>query len=316
MKKVAIIGLGHVGSTVAYTLINRALCDALLLLDRNPQLAEDEKNDLMDGQIGNRSHVQISSNDETKLADCNLVIFATGNQARLQNDTDPMDQLSDAKASVEEWAPKLKEDFQGVVLCITSPNDVITQYMQALTGFSKNRVIGVGTMLNTARALKAVAKYLNVDANCVSGYVLGEHEDAHFVAWSTIRVGSQLAWPAVSVGSQRIMSRLNDSQMSAYGYICGKNTWRSNQGKGYVCYGIADQTANCARAILQDARTVLPVSNYDKLSGCYIGHPAVVGKDGVVTDLQLDLNEREQGHWDDAVDRIKELYLSLGTAVI
>lgn len=93
MRKIAVIGIGHVGSTVAYTLVNRQLCDQLVLLDKNRQLADAERNDLMDGAVGQTGHVAISS-DEQQLASCDVVIFAAGDISILQHSSDRFAELN------------------------------------------------------------------------------------------------------------------------------------------------------------------------------------------------------------------------------
>lgn len=94
------------------------------------------------------------------------------------------------KTIVKEWAPKIKESgFKGIILNITNPCDVITQYLQELTGFPRERVFGTGTSLDTGRMKHAVSQKMLVNPSSIDGYVVGEHGESQFVAWSSVRIG-------------------------------------------------------------------------------------------------------------------------------
>lgn len=301
MKKVAVIGIGHVGSTVAYTLIARQLCDTLVLFDKNEKLVEAEKNDLTDGQVGRNGQVKILTSDLTQLSDCDLVIFAAGDISILQHSNDRFDELTYTKTTVEEWAPKLKAaQFKGVLLNITNPCDVITQYFQQLTGFEKHRVIGTGTTLDTARMQVAVGHQLSIDPNSVQGYVLGEHGNSQFVAWSGVRLTDQV-----------LADALDPKTLSDFAQIAKQGAWDTISGKGYTSYGIANQANICAEAILKDMHQILPVSNYSTNAGCYMGHPAVVTAQGVKQDYHVALNAQEQVEWQASADTIKKMFATI-----
>lgn len=306
MKKVAVIGIGHVGSTVAYTLITRQLCDTLVLFDKNEALVAAEKNDLTDGQVGRNGQVKVIASDLSQLADCDLVIFSAGDISILQHSNDRFDELKYTRTTVEEWAPKLKAaDFKGVLLNITNPCDVITQYFQELTGFPKHRVIGTGTTLDTARMQVAVGQQFNVDPNTVHGYVLGEHGNSQFVAWSSVRLTDQA-----------LTEVLTPAQLQAFADGAKQSAWDTIGGKGYTSYGIANQANICAEAILKDTRQILPVSNYSEAANCYVGHPAVVTTTGVREDYHVALNDQEQHNWESSAAKVKEMYASLKEPVM
>lgn len=302
MRKIAVIGIGHVGSTVAYTLVNRQLCDQLVLLDKNRQLADAERNDLMDGAVGQTGHVAIISSNEQQLASCNVVIFAAGDISILQHSSDRFAELNYTKTVVEEWAPKLR-NFAGIIINITNPCDVITQYLQELTGLPKTRVFGTGTTLDTARMQNGVAEKLQVNPNSVVGYVLGEHGNSQFVAWSTVRIASQ-----------SINAMLSQSELAAIEKSDQQSAWHTIQAKGYTSYGIANQAAICAEAVLKDAHQVLTVTNFAAEANCYAGHPAVVGAAGILKDFQLELPKAEQQKWQTSIGKIKSMYSTINQA--
>lgn len=301
MKKAAIIGLGHVGSTVAYTLIARQLVDQLVLFDQQEKRVNAETNDLIDGQVGQNGWVEILHSDEKELATCDLIIFAAGDITILQGTTDRFAELNYTKTVVQEWAPKIKAaGFNGVLIDITNPCDVVTQYLQELTDLPRNQVIGTGTTLDSARMRHAVGKNLNIHPNAVEGYVIGEHGNSQFVAWSSVRVAGQ-----------PITVDYSPEQLEKFDQDARDGGWVTFAGKGYTSYGIANQAALVAEAVLTNSRMILPVSNFSEADNCYAGHPAIVGKNGVDQDFTLKLTAAEQTKWEETIATIKHMHASI-----
>ena len=167
--------------------------------------------------------------------------------------------------------------------------------MQKLTGLPRERVIGTGTILDTARMKNAVANFVDLDPNSIDGYVIGEHGNSQFVAWSNVVIATE---PITDVLDKETIDNIEaTTRMMAFETI---------KAKGYTSYGIANATSIVVETIFKDARTILPVSSYSSVDGCYIGHPAVVGRKGIIRDFQLKLNEEEQAKWDQSVKTIKD----------
>ena len=296
MKKISLIGLGNVGATVAYTLIERQLCDTLALFDKKDGLANAEVNDLKDGMVRRDGNVRLVAGEAKDLDDSDIIIFAPGDITILQKHSDRLEEFKYTKTCVEQWAPIIKESkFDGIILSITNPCDVIAEYMQKLTGHPRERVIGTGTILDTARMKNAVAKFVDLDPNSIEGYVIGEHGNSQFVAWSNVSIANQ---PITEVLDKKTIDSIEEStRMKAFETI---------KAKGYTSYGIANATSIVVETIFKDAKTILTVSSYSPIEGCYIGHPAVVGKDGILRDFRLKLNEEEKEKWEHSVKTIKE----------
>ncbi|MHC5227784.1 L-lactate dehydrogenase [Enterococcus sp. LJL99] len=301
MRRIGIIGLGHVGSTTAFSLINQQVADELVLYDKNEALVEAEVNDLLQGQIGNHSSVRISGNELEQLGTCDLLIFSAGDIQLLQGDTDRFEELEFTKKAVEEWAPKIKASgFKGILLSITNPCDVIAQYLQELTELPRNQVIGTGTSLDTVRMKQAVGSAMEVHPNSVCGYVLGEHGETQFIAWST-----------VSVAGRNLKEQLSKSELIQLDEEARAGGWRIFFGKTYTCYGIANQATLIAKGILTDAQMIFPVSAYSEEDGIYIGHPAKIGKQGIIARYKPDLPVEEEEQWQRSVMRIKEMHQAI-----
>lgn len=298
MRKVAIIGVGHVGSTTAYTLISKQIVDEVVLFDTNTKLVQAELNDLVDGQMEQSHQVKLIAPDLTELATTDVLIFSAGNISILNGNSDRFAELNLTKTIVEEWAPKIKASgFKGIILNITNPCDVITRYLQELTGFPKERVFGTGTSLDTARMKHAVSEKINVHPTSVNGYVIGEHGESQFVAWST-----------VTIGGLPVAETLTSEQRTELDAAARKGGWITFNGKGYTSYGIAIQAAGIVEAILNDNQLVVPVSHYHSNEKCYAGSPAKVSTRGISESIPLNLTAAEKKKWQLTIQTIKAMY--------
>lgn len=297
MRKISIIGLGNVGATVAHTLVERSLCDTLALFDKKVGLAEAEVSDLSDGFVRRNGHINIKAGDGEDLKDSDIIIFAPGDITILQRYSDRLKEFEYTKTCAEEWGPKIKDSgFRGILVSITNPCDVIADYMQKLTEIPRERVIGTGTILDTARMKNAVSRVLNIDPNSVDGYVIGEHGNSQFVAWSQVSIATK---PILEILDKEMIKKIEeDTRMRAFKTI---------EAKGYTSYGIANSTSIIVETIFQDARTILPVSSYSERDNCYIGHPAIVGRDGILGDYEIKLSDEERDEWDKSVSTIREI---------
>lgn len=295
MKKISLIGLGNVGATVAYTLVERKLCEKIALFDKKDGLAKAEVNDLMDGMVRRDGYIEIVEGNLKDFDDSDLIIFAPGDIKILQKKKNLMAEFEYTKKVAEEWAEKIKKSkFDGIIISVTNPCDVVTSYLQELTGLPKERVFGTGTILDTARMKNAVAKYLDVDPTSIDGYVLGEHGQSQFVAWSQ-----------VNIATKPISELLDKKTIDSIEKTTKCKAFETISAKGYTSYGIANATAIIVETIFTDAKTVLPVSSYSKADGCYIGHPAVVGASGIIRDFHIALNDDEEEKWQESVEAIK-----------
>lgn len=302
-RKVGVIGMGNVGSTVAHDLIAKGLTDELVLIDTNEAKVKADALDFEDAMANAVSHVNITVNDYAALKDADVVISAIGNIKLLQAPgaaDDRFIELPFNSGQVAEVAKKIKASgFNGVLIDITNPCDVITYMHQTLTGLSKNQVMGTGTLLDSARMKRAVGKTFNVDPRSVGGYNLGEHGNSQFTAWSTVSV---MGNPITELVKDRTVDFEGMNEIARMG---GFTVLR---GKNYTNYGIATAATRLATIVMSDARAELPVSNYREEYGTYLSYPAVVGKNGIVEQCQLKLTEEEKDKLQKSAQYIKERY--------
>lgn len=283
VRKVGIVGAGHVGADVAFSLVTQGLCDVIVLLDENQPKAASQALELRDMASLVSSRVKVLANDYAELHDADVLVVAVGPKTLLREDR--LEELAETRAAVRQVIPQvIASGFDGVILNITNPCDVITQIIQQTSGFPHSQVLGTGTSLDTARMKRVVGEFFGFDPKSVTGYVLGEHGESQFVAWSTVRLGGR---PVAELAGDRDVDWAQmDDRVRGGG-------WDILQGKGWTSFGIATATARLVDVILSDANSVYPVSAWDENLKVYIGQPAVIGKRGVVQTLMPELTAYE-----------------------
>lgn len=297
-RKIGIIGDGHVGSTVAHYIVTNGFANDLVLIDKNEAKVNADAIDFREAMPNLPFHTNITVNDYAALKDADVIISALGN-IRLNDGAkeDRFSELAYNSEQVKSVAAKIRDSgFNGIIIAITNPVDVITSLYQQITGLPKKHVIGTGTLLDSARMKRAVAEKLNLDSRSVTGYNLGEHGNSQFTAWSTVRA---LDKPLTELAKERHLDLdALDNEARHGGYTIFK-------GKGYTSYGVATAAVRLANVVLSDAHTVLPVSNYRKDYDSYLSYPVVVGRDGVLDDVSLNLTDEEKEKLQNSADFIK-----------
>lgn len=284
-RKVAIIGMGNVGAAVAHGLIAQGAFDDYVLIDTNEAKVKADALDFQDAAANLNHHANITVNSYEALADADVIISALGN-IKLQDNSnaDRFVELPFTSKEVIEVSKKIKEvGFKGILIAITNPVDVVTSLYQHYTGLAKERVIGTGTLLDTARMKRAVGVRFEVDPRSVYGYNLGEHGNSQFTAWSQVRVKGQ---PISKLTSEEVLEEIGTEAMKG-----GHTVF---YGKKYTSYGIASAAIRLALAVISDAHEELPVTNYYAPLDTYLSYPALVGRSGIIEQLQLTLTEEEE----------------------
>lgn len=284
-RKVAIIGMGNVGATVAHGLIAQGAFDDYVLIDTNEDKVRADALDFQDAAANLNHHTNITVNDYEALADADVLISALGN-IKLQDNpnADRFAELPFTSKEVIDISEKIKSvGFRGVLIAITNPVDVVTSLFQHYTGLPKERVIGTGTLLDTARMKRAVGVRFGVDPRSVYGYNLGEHGNSQFTAWSQVRVKGQ---PIHTLTSEKVLEEIATEAMKG-----GHTVF---YGKKYTSYGIASAAIRLALAVVSDAHEELPITNYYAPLDTYLSYPAIIGRNGVIEQVRLTLTDEEE----------------------
>lgn len=296
-RTVGIFGQGNVGAAVAHQLVVSGMIDHLVLFDTNEGKAEADAIDYRDAMMNLPHHTKISYNDNRLLDDCDILISTVGSIGMVQNN-DRFGELGFNTKAVEGISQNIKNSqFDGVMIVISNPNDVIASLYQQETGLPKERVIGTGTLLDSARLHRALGEAFDVDPRSIEGYVLGEHGNSQFSAWSTVRINGQAATDLLAnhtIDADEIGDSVRDG-----GFVV-------LNGKGYTNYGVAAAAVRLALTVFNDAHTLLPVSHYLPEYDSYLSYPAIVGKDGIVADAKLKLTDEEKAQLKQSAAFIQE----------
>lgn len=290
-RKIGIIGCGNVGMTVAYTLISHGLCTELVLIDVNKQKAESEAMDL--GHcLPFLSPMQIYSGDYADLIDAEMIVIAAGvGQRPGETRIDLVHRNADIFNEILKNIVAVNTDC--ILLIVSNPVDILTYVALKASGFPPSRVIGTGTVLDTARLKYLVGEKLGVDYRNVHSFIIGEHGDSELAVWSGANVsGINIDDFCPLCHNCHRMADLyelyDDVKNSAYEII---------RGKGATYYAIAQATRRIIEAIFGDENSILPVTAY--LEGQYglndicMSIPSIVGAEGVKHVLDIPLSDSE-----------------------
>lgn len=290
-RKVAVIGCGFVGSASAFALMQSGLFSQMVLIDSNKDKAEGEALDIAHG-VPFAKPMQIWAGDYDDIADAAVVVVTAG--ANQKPGETRLDLVAKNVEIFKSIMPEIKKvDFQGILLIVANPVDVLTYVAQKLTGLPENRVFGSGTVLDTARLRYLISERLHVDARSVHAAIIGEHGDSEMAVWSSANVGGV---PLRDVWSMKGLKSFDDSlrqieddvKNSAYTIISKKKA---------TYYGIAMSVVRICEAIVREEDSILPVSsiqhgNYG-ISDVALSMPAIVGSDGVEALMPISLSSEE-----------------------
>lgn len=300
--KIGIIGMGWVGSSVAISVLQSGVATELLLNDVRPELAEGEAMDLAHGaSFYPAASVRAASIEEMETADA--VVVSAGRGGR--SDESRLALLRDNAAIVEGVASQLKS-LRGLLVVLTNPVDVMTKIATEASGLSPARVIGTGTMLDTARLRHALGRELGINPRSIHAQVIGEHGDSEVVLWSGARIGGipLRHWPGWT--EKREVALAGEVRRAAYEII---------QRKGATNHAIGLVTAALLRWCLRGERRVLTVSRVQEGAFGYhdvaLSLPCIVGSSGAVDVLEPELEQPERAALDRSVEILRAARASL-----
>lgn len=306
MRKFGIIGVGHVGVTVAYTLVTKGLADELILIDSNEAKDVAEQLDLEDCQARLDTSTIIKIQDYSELSDADVLFVTSGNIHALDNNSgNRWAEFEYTREIVKDIAPKIAESgFNGVLIDTMNPCDAIAHYLQRTVGFTREQCLATGTFLDTARMQRIVAENFDTNSKNVSGYVLGEHGESQFVAWSTVTINNHpIREYAAANGKDLDFDELEDQ--------IRRGGWAIHSGKGYTSFGIATCAVKLAQSVISDSQLECPVSSYNQKYNTYLGQPAVVGRKGIEYVNNLQLTDDEEAKLENSANTIKEKFATM-----
>ena len=293
-NKIMIVGTGNVGASIAYGIMNqRTAVNEIVLTDIIAKDAEGEAMDLRDALAVAPSYVKVSNGTYQDARDCDVVVITAG---AAQRPGETRMELLAKNVNIEKGMIEqiMASGFNGIFLVVTNPMDVLTYYALKFSGLPSEKVIGSGTVLDSARLRTRIASYLNVNPKSVHAYQVGEHGDSEFTLWSTGDLGGMPLNRMFTPEEQAQISE--DTKNEAYEII---------NRKGATYYGIGACVTDIVNNIVFDERRVMPVSTYDAFTDTFFGWPSVIGRDGVIDHLEVKTTEEEGIKLQQSINAIK-----------
>ena len=305
MSKITVIGAGNVGATIANDLMIQGIASEIVLIDINRPKAFGEALDIYQG-VPYCAPAIVRSGDYPAAADSDIVVITSGmprkaGQSRLELAQVNVNIMKDIASKIVPVAPN------ALYVIVSNPVDVLTYAAIKMSGLPEGHVIGSGTVLDTGRLQQMLGAHVEVDPRDVQAYVMGEHGDSEFVAWSSAQVAGvplntfcELHGHLEHEAAEKRIAE--DVKNSAYTIIEKKHA---------TYYGVAMAVKRICTAVMRDEQTVLPVSSLMVgeygLSDLAISMPTVVGRDGVVCRVPVPLNDDEQHELTASAKALKDI---------
>lgn len=303
-RKIVLVGTGFVGMSMAYSLLNQGGVNELVLIDVVKEKAEGEAMDLSHGMPFAPTKMDIKAGNYSDCKDANIVVITAGlnqkpGQTRLE--------LAKANAKIMKDITKqvVESGFKGIFVVASNPVDLMTYVVYKTSGFPKEKVIGSGTVLDTARLRFLIGEYLEVASKNVHAYIMGEHGDSSFVPWNHCYVGCKKLIDVMKENGKDLSDLdkiYTDVQQAAYEIINKKKA---------TYYGIGIALTRLIKAILGDQNAIMPISMYQDgeygHSGVFIGVPAIINRKGIKEMVKLNLDPEDQEKFDHSCELLNQM---------
>lgn len=308
-KKAAIIGCGFVGAATAFTLMQSKLFSELVLLDANHDKAVGEAEDIGHG-IPFAGEMDIYAGNYDDIADCSMVIITAGANQK-PNET-RLDLVQKNVAIYKDILSEItRRNYEGILLVVSNPVDILTYVTQKLSGLPEHRVIGSGTVLDTARLKYALSQQLDVDSRNIHSFIIGEHGDSEIVAWSSTNISGvpldqfleMRGHMHPDMDKQEIAEKVKNS---AYDIIAKKDA---------TYYGIAMSVRRICECMIRDEKSILPIST--SMHGDFgiedvcLSMPTILSAEGMENHIPIKLNETERENLKQSADTLKHILAGL-----
>lgn len=299
--KITVVGIGRVGSTLAYTLVMRGLCDELLLINRRREIAEGDAHDLRHACAFVDKQIEVNAGTLADSAGSDIIALCASVPLH-GHDTDRLALGPGNAALFNELVPALATASpDAVFVVLTNPVDIMTYHTIRLSGFPPRRVIGTGTLIDSARFREMLSDEIGIHPDDLRAYILGEHGPHQFPALSLAQVGGE-----------RIEDNEYRRQMFRDAVEAGHNVLRA---KGYTNYAIAMAASLIIEAVVHDTRRTMPVSTlidgWLGVNDVCLSLPVVIGRDGITRVLHPELDGSEREAFQQAAAAVSEAMQSI-----
>ena len=312
-RKVVLVGTGFVGMSMAYSLLNQGGINELVLIDLDKEKAIGEAMDLSHGLPYAPGKMKIKAGGYEECADADIVVITAGAAQKSPDQTRLDLTLINAKIMTNVTESVMQSGFNGIFIIASNPVDLMAYVVKKVSGFPREKVIGSGTVLDTARLRYIIGEHLNIASNNIHAYVMGEHGDSSLVPWNHCYVGCKKLLDIIEEKGKTIeeLQDIHKEVINAgYEIIARKKA---------TYYGIGLSLVRIIKAILNNENAILTVST--ELNGEYKQHnifngvPAVINHTGVADILNLPLNQQDQEKFDNSCQILKELRDGIETSL-
>ena len=304
-RKAVMIGCGYVGAASVFSLMESGLFSEIAMIDADKEKAIGEAMDISHG-IPFAKHMKVYAGDYEDVRDAGIVIITAG--ANQKPGETRLDLVNKNVAIFKQIIPNIMENgFDGIMLVVANPVDILTYVAQKLSGLPANRVIGSGTVLDTARLKYSLGEHLEVDSRSIHAFIIGEHGDSEIAAWSSANVSgiplNDFCEMRGHYYHEKSTKEIAEAvKNSAYDIIKRKRA---------TYFGVAVAVKRICEVIVRDEKSILPVSTYMNgeygVSDVVLSMPCVVGKDGIETIVPINLSEEERSELVRSAEVLKEI---------
>lgn len=304
MKKIGIIGAGHVGATIAYLLATKNICEEIVLIDVNKSKAQAECDDINDSLVDNNDIIKVVNGDYTMLDDASIVVITAGGGPTDDDKVDRIDAFDESMRIVDDISANLcKTKFTGIIISIGNPADLVAHRILEKTGYESKKVISTGTYIDSLRLRGIISEKLSVKRSEVEGYMLGEHGESQFAVYSNVKVNGE-----------PIKNKLNEEALNDIENTVKARGWNIFKGKGSTHYGVAQAAFKLIEEIFNTSGMKIPCSvclrgeyGYNDV---HISTLAEIDKDGVKNIFEVNLDDSEKIKMINSIKKLKKIYKS------
>ena len=306
-RKIVIVGIGNVGASTAFCMVNQGICDEIVLIDMNTERAKGEALDLAHSIAFMNRNMQVKLGDYSDCKDADVLVITAS--APMTKENDRLVALKSSTKIVSSVVSSAMENgFDGYIVVVSNPVDIMAYVAYKVSGLPSNQIIGSGTLLDTARLKTRIADCIDVDPKSIHAFVMGEHGDSEMIPWSTVRVGGKDIYQIIKDNPDR----MNEGMFQTIHEGVIKDGWEIFNRKGNTCYGIAASTTRIVRALMFNESVVLPVSTYLDgqygQNGVYISVPAIIDATGVKEVVEIEMTPQEKEGFDASCSHIQSFY--------
>ncbi|AAK81477.1 L-lactate dehydrogenase [Clostridium acetobutylicum] len=313
-NKLVVVGAGMVGSAVLNSVLSLNLLSEVVIIDINDNKAKGEALDASHTtSFAYSPNVKVRAGNYEDCADAQIIVITAGPSLKPDDKLDRL-VLADTNVKVTDSIMKniCKYTKDAIIIVVTNPVDIATYYCQNNFDYPKNKIIGTGTLLDTARMRKIIGKKYNVDSKNVHGYVLGEHGGSSFTSWSDVNIAgipfnqlNDIFKDHYKVDKDEVDKEVRDSGIEVLKL------------KGYTSAGIAMSVSRLVKAMLLNEQSILPVSS--TLEGEYgindvaLSIPCIITSNGIEKKLEIPLSKDEVEKLNKSADNLKSIIKGLNT---